>query len=346
LNEQRFGYENFVRGSGQTILGVQGNLRRDERNRVASLDPYFQGEWRFGERWRLLAGARASTITFESNDHYLVNGDDSGSTRYRSFTPTLGVVYRPSSSGSVYASYGRGFETPTLNEIAYRADGSAGLNGDVDPSRSNNLELGLKSALGPRAVATLALFSVSTRDEIVVLANSGGRSAFGNAGATSRRGAEVSIDWRPAARWSLYAAATALRAQFDDGFLTCAAAPCPAPSVPVAAGNRLPAVPAWSGLAEVRWRPGWADWQLQWRAQSKLYVDDRNSQSAPGYGVLNLSVARSLVIGGAEARAFLRVNNVLDKDHIGAVIVNEVNGRYFEPAAKRTWLAGIDLHFQ
>jgi iron complex outermembrane receptor protein len=345
LNEQRFGYENFVRNNGQTILGVRGGLRRDERNRVASLDPYLQGEWRLGERWRLLAGARASTVSFESNDRYFANGDDSGSTRYRAITPTLGVVYRFSSSGSVYASYGRGFETPTLNEVAYRADGSAGLNGDIDPARSDNVEVGLKSALGSGAVATLALFSVSTRDEIVVLANSGGRSAFGNAGATSRRGAEASIDWRLAPQWSFFAAATALQARFDEGFLTCAAAPCPAPSVPVAAGNRLPAVPAWSGLAELRWRPGWADWQLQWRVQSKLYVDDRNSQAAPGYGVLNLSVARSFVVGGANARAFLRLNNALGKDHVGAVIVNEANGRYFEPAAERNWLAGLDLRF-
>ena len=115
--------------------------------------------------------ARASTVSFESNDRYFANGDDSGSTRYRAITPTLGVVYRFSSSGSVYASYGRGFETPTLNEVAYRADGSAGLNGDIDPARSDNVEVGLKSALGSGAVATLALFSVSTRDEIVVLAD-------------------------------------------------------------------------------------------------------------------------------------------------------------------------------
>jgi iron complex outermembrane receptor protein len=345
LDEDRRGYENFVRQGTETALGVQGRLRRQEQNRVASLDPYAQVEWRIDERWRLLAGVRASTVGFDSTDQYLANGDDSGSADFDSINPTVGVVYRLAHSSSVYASYGRGFETPTLNEVSYRPDGSAGLNTQLQPARSNNYELGLKTALGARAAATLALFSVDTSDDIVVVTNSGGRSSFGNVGATSRRGVEVSFDWRPLAQWSLYAAATALKAQFDQGFLTCTSAPCTQPSVPVAAGNRLPGVPAYSGYAELRWRPGWADWQLEWRAQSKLYVDDRNTQAAPGYGLVNLAVARSFGAGRTAARAFVRVNNVFDKGYVGSVIVNEANGRYYEPAPGRAWLAGLDLSF-
>jgi len=86
---------------GQTPLGVQGRLRRDERNRVASVDPYVQGERSFGDRWRLLPRLRGSTVRFESSDRYLANGDDSGSVRYRAVTPTLGVVYLRSASGSI-----------------------------------------------------------------------------------------------------------------------------------------------------------------------------------------------------------------------------------------------------
>jgi iron complex outermembrane receptor protein len=115
--------------------------------------------------------------------------------------------------------------------------------------------------------------------------------------------------------------------------------------VPVAAGNRLPGVPAYSGYAELRWRPGWADWQLEWRAQSKLFVDDRNSQAAPGYGIVNVALARRFDVGTTAVRAFVRANNVFDKGYVGSVIVNEASGRYYEPAPGRAWLAGIDLKF-
>jgi iron complex outermembrane receptor protein len=255
----------------------------------------------------------------------------------------VGAVYRFAAAASVYASYGRGFETPTLNEIAYRPDGSAGLNTQVQPATSNNFEVGVKTALGAGAAATLALFSIDTADDIIVLTNSGGRSSFGNVGATSRRGAEVSLDWRWSPQWSFYAAATSLLAQFDEAFLSCTAAPCRQPNVPVAAGNRLPGVPAYAGYAVLRYLPGWADWTLEWRAQSQLYVDDRNTQAAPGYGVVNLAVARSFAIGPTTVRAFVRATNLLDKGYVGAVIVNEANGRYYEPAPSRAWLVGVDV---
>jgi iron complex outermembrane recepter protein len=36
---------------------------------------------------------------------------------------------------------------------------------------------------------------------------------------------------------------------------------------------------------------------------------------------------------------------VFDARYIGSVIVNEANGRFFEPAPGRSWLAGVDLGF-
>jgi iron complex outermembrane receptor protein len=39
--------------------------------------------------------------------------------------------------------------------------------------------------------------------------------------------------------------------------------------------------------------------------------------------------------------AFVRGENLLDRRYAGSVIVNEGNGRYFEPAPGRTWVAGL-----
>ena len=41
------------------------------------------------------------------------------------------------------------------------------------------------------------------------------------------------------------------------------------------------------------------------------------------------------------ARSVARVDNVFDTATIGSVIVNEANGRYFEPAPGRRWQAGL-----
>ncbi len=344
LDEDRRGYENFTLQPALT-LGTLGRLRRDENNVVESRDVYAQLESRIGTGWRLHAGVRASEVEFRGEDHFLANGDDSGRARYDSINPTVGVVYRASQSSSVYASYGRGFETPTLNELAYRPDGSAGFNTSLEPARSNNYEVGAKAVASPTLRGTFAAFYIDTKDDIVVRTNAGGRSTFANAGATRRRGIEASVGWEPTSALSFYASAAAIRAEFAEPFLTCTAAPCTQPTVLVAAGNRLPGVPSYTAYAEAKYRLRDIDFIFEGHAQSELRVDDRNTDAAPGYATLNAAIARTFSVGASSLRAFIRVDNLLNARTIGSVIVNEANGRYFEPAPGRTWLAGLDARF-
>jgi iron complex outermembrane recepter protein len=347
LDEDRRGFENYIGTGPDQVLGVQGAPRRDERNRIETLDPYLQAEARLGERWRLHAGVRRARVEFRSTDLFIVgnNLDDSGGATYSALNPTAGVVFRPTATTSVYASYGRGFETPTLNELAYRADGSAGFNRDLRAARSNNLEIGAKVASGGLR-ANVAAFSVRTSDDIVVRTNAGGRSAFANAARTRRDGVEAAVDWKLAPSSSLLVSAAVLRARFDTAFLTCGPPPCVTPTLPVAAGNRLPGVPERTLFTQLRHRFGASDLTLDWRLQSALFVDDRNTDRAPSYGVVSLSIARTVEHAGSRPRLFARVDNLLDRRYVGSVIVNEGNRRFFEPGPGRSVLAGIDWPLQ
>jgi iron complex outermembrane receptor protein len=338
LDEARRGYENFI---GST-LGVLGRLRRDEQNTVDSADAYLQVEADVATRWKLTAGVRTSRVEVDSDDRFLANGNDSGRVEFDSTNPVLGLVYRASPASSFYASYGRGFETPTLNELAYRPDGSAGLNPALRPARSHNVEAGWKLSPGPSLRLTAALFGVRTEDEIVVLANVGGRSSFGNAASTRRYGAEASAVWRPRPDLTLQAALATIRATYAESFLVCQAAPCAQPSLLVSEGNRLPGVPSQTLFIRADYRIQGVDVGAEWRAQSSLPVDDRNTDRAAGYGVVNLSVQRAFTVGPWNVRAFFRIENALDARYIGSVIVNEANGRFFEPAPARSWMVGLD----
>ncbi|HTT09548.1 MAG TPA: TonB-dependent receptor [Burkholderiaceae bacterium] len=338
MDEDRRGYENFI----GTTLGVKGGLRRDEVNRVDSVDPYVQAEWRIGDAWQLHAGARASEVRFESKDHYLVNGDDSGSISYSAVNPTVGLVFKPFQAMSVYASYGRGFETPTLTELAYRPDGSAGINTSLHAARSNNFEVGVKNLWTPRMRTTLALFSIRTDDEIVVVANSAGRAAYANATRTARDGVEAEFEWEPVEALTLIASAAAINARFTDDFYQCSTTGCAVPNVLVPAGNKLPAVPARTAYLEARYRNPLADVSLAFRAQSLMYVNNANADRAAGYGVVNLAFARTFQVGSTKPRGFFRIDNLLDRNYVGSVIVEETSGRFFEPAPERTLLVGVD----
>ena len=335
LGEHRRGWQNFV----GTTLGVQGELRRDEDNRVTNVDPYVQGEWKPSERWTITAGVRHSSVRFASHDHYIAgpNGDDSGGVSYSATLPAVAAMFAISPRLHAYAAYGRGFETPTFNELAYRPSGAPGLNFDLKPSHSNNFEAGLKGRAA-RIEWNAAAFDTRTRDELVTQTNRGGRSTFQNAGATRRRGVELDATLQLARDWKLQAAQTWLDARYADAFRTCAGTPCTAPSVVIPAGNRIPGTARTVTAIDLGWEP-----ERGWRAGAELRhsgdiaVNDANSEAAPAFTTLALHAGYVLDVERWRLAAGLRVDNVTDRHYAGSVIVNEGNGRYYEPAPGRTF---------
>ena len=49
--------------------------------------------------------------------------------------------------------------------------------------------------------------------------------------------------------------------------------------------------------------------------------------------------------GGFTFEPFVRVNNINNKAYIGSLIVNGSGGRYYEPAPKHNWLAGLGMEY-
>lgn len=336
MREHRLGWQNFI---GST-LGVQGALRRDEDNTVANLDPYVQGVWKPSARWTFTAGVRHSTVRFDSRDHYIAgtNGDDSGSVRYSATLPALAAMFAVTPHVHAYGAYGRGFETPTFNELAYRPSGAPGLNFGLRPSHSNNVEAGLKGRAADRIEWNAAIFRTNTRDELVTQTNSGGRSTFQNAGVTRRRGVELDATMQLTGDWQLQFAQTWLDARYADSFATCASTPCTTPSLLIAAGNRIPGTARTYTAMELAWKPvsGWrAGGEL--RRSSRVWVNDANSEAAPSYTTLALYAGYAVDVDRWSVAASARVDNLFDRKYAGSVIVNESNGRYYEPAPGRNY---------
>jgi len=328
--DERQGFENFV----GTQFGVKGALRRKETDTLSNLDPYLQTEWAGGP-WVLTAGLRRSSLKVDVEDHFLANGNDSGSVDYSRVTPVLGALYKVSGTLNVYASAARGFETPTLNELFY-SNGGGGFNFRLAPARSKHLELGAKLQLGEDTRINAALFQARTEDEMVVDSAGGGRTSYRNASSTLRRGAELSLESSLGDGFSARAALTLLRATYETGFGS------------VNAGNRLPGVPRANAYAELAWkdRAGRVDAALETLASSKIYAEDTNLETAaPGYAVVNARIQARQSIDRWRFKQFLRLNNVLDRSYVGSVIVGDSNRRYYEAAPGRQWMAGVSADY-
>ncbi|WP_060466034.1 TonB-dependent receptor family protein [Acinetobacter sp. LMB-5] len=336
MKEDRQGYQNF---NDTGDKGVKGALRRDEDNTLWNIDPYLQASWQFLPTWRLDTGVRYSNVHYKSKDYYIVglNGDNSGKTSYEEVLPSVALSWQITPDVLVYASYAKGFETPTFTEMAYPAQGGASTL-DLKPSTSDTYETGLKSQnqLGD---FTLAVFQTKTKNDIVSAESFAGRSTFRNADKTLREGVEFAWNkklWRDLTAIASY---TYLDATFDS------TVPAAGKISEIPEGNAIPGIAKNQAYASLAWQPShglYGGVEVQY--MDKVYVNDTNSDAAPSYSVTSANVGYAWVMGDWKVNSFARVDNLFDKNYAGSVIVNDSTqpvGRYFEPADGRNWSAGL-----
>lgn len=329
----RRGYENFVGTPPNRTLGVLGALRRDETNRATTLDPYVRASWQ-KEDWTLEGGLRRVNARYSSDDAFLSNGDQSGATRFSGYLPVVGARWQLTPELQAHTALGRGLETPTLNEVAYRSDGGAGFNTDLNAARSTSAEIGLRGR-NAAGLWNATLFDIRTRDEIVSAGSTDGRASFTNGGTTRRQGLELSAEYG-LGNFTLSGAYTYLRARYGSG------------TASIPAGNRLPGIPEQQLFAQLGWAPEFAAgiggmFTLEARHSGKVFVDDANSDRADAFTLWGLAARFEQNTGAWTWREFIRVDNLTDKKHVGSVIVNDGNRRFFEPGLGRALSVGVEL---
>ena len=208
-------------------------------------------------------------------------------------------------------------------------------------AKSKNGELGVKLRPTQSIDATLALFRADTTNELTIATNSGGRTTYQNIPKARREGFEAGLNAQISENWRTQFAFTWLDATFRSDFLTCPGTPCTTPVV-AAAGAKIPGVPKTDFSAALQWGH-----DIGWRAAAKgdyvgsVPVNDLNTDAAPSYFVLGLDVGYGFNIPSGQLRTFFSIDNALDRKYAGSVIVNDGNGRYFEPALDRTYMLGV-----
>ncbi|EIK96946.1 putative TonB-dependent exported protein [Pseudomonas sp. M47T1] len=336
--DDRQGYQNYI---GNT-LGVKGALARDEIDTATSLDPFVQANWALGD-WTLQAGVRHSTMRMDVDDKFLSNGDASGNKDYQQNTPSLSVMYALTENLHGYVSVGKGFETPTQAEMAYAPGNAEGFNFDLKPSESKQYEIGIKAKVGADTRINAALFQITTDDELVVAQSTDGRTSYQNAGRTLRRGLELSLDSQLTPTWSTQVAYTHLNATYDSDFVSGSGTS----AKQVDKGNYLPGVPKDTLFGELKWQPqDWVSTAIEGMYRSKVYVEDTNQdKAAPAYAVFNWRTRFEQKVDHWTFHQTLRLDNLLDRQYVGSVIVGDSNKRYYEAAPGLSWYAGVGLEY-
>lgn len=327
MQDERRGYVND--------FGTAGDLRRDETGEVESRDIYSLIHLNPSEKLMLYTGVRQTDLDFDVEDKFIVTGnpDDSGARNYREDSFAIGANYAITSEWELFASSGRGYETPTLTEMAYKT-GATGLNTELEAATNRQHEWGIGYHLNEKLELTLTQFFIDTENEIVVDQSVGGRTTFRNAAETEREGIELFSRYAVNSNVHVQLAIQSLDAIYSAGQWR---------------GNQLPGVAREQYQAGVQWLP-FANDALQFdlgaQQRSRIYTADNNQVYAPDYTTFDASARGTYSVRSMQFDWWLKLANFTDENYVGSVIVNQSNGRAFEPALGRNFSAGIKLTHQ
>jgi iron complex outermembrane receptor protein len=290
---------------------------------------YAVEELQLGSAWSLTAGARAQRARREIDDHTSGDGDAES---YFWLSPSIGAIWRFAPGRQLYANTGRVEEIPVLFELA--APGNLGGDlSELDPQRAWQFELGTRGELGDRLTWDVSVYDMELRDEL----RNVNVEPFPNAGFTIPRyenidrsrhwGADVSAALRLTGELNWNTSYTLSRFVFVDD--------------PAFGSNELPGAPRHFVRSELRWAHGpfWIAPAVEVTPTS-YYVDSANTVKTPGYALVHLRLGYEHERSGITARVELR--NLADREHVSSVVVDDANGRFFEPGDGRALYAGID----
>jgi iron complex outermembrane recepter protein len=329
-------------------VGVEAALQRDDRqnwandqgNRGAPLLGQVEGvssTAAFGHaylnhgRLILSAGARVDRTRFEAEDRLQAAGDQSGRRVLGAFSPTAGLSYR-TGSALVFVSASSAFETPTTTELVNRPGGAGGFNPDLQPQRTRGIEAGIRGSDGAgRLFYDVAVFQLNIRDQLAAFEGEGGRTFFRNVEATTHHGLEVYGEWHAAPGLRLSTTYAWSRFVFDE------------PSGQIA-GNRLPGVPEHRITGRVHMTHRDVFGYVSSLVAGPTFADDANSARADGFIVVDLRLGHAGVrVPHGRLLPFVQIRNLFDAHYAGSVAINARAGRYFEPAAGRSFQLGLSL---
>ncbi len=318
-------------------VGVErGTVTLNQRELVSSVGSYIRDELDLGKRYTLTASARADAVRFRVKDKLITatNPDDSGQRLLHAVSPMVGVLARLSESHSAYANISSAFETPTATELGNQPSGAGGINRDLKPQRSTTYEVGVKGVGESGLQYNAALFATGVHDELIPfdIPASSGRRYFRNAGRTSRRGVELGLGVA-IRQLELGGAYTYANYRFVDFTVDTSHY----------AGNRIPGIPRQTLQATASLHGSIATLVTEATLADRMFVNDANSESSPGYAIFNARIVSSALWSGSGAELTLGAQNLFNTRYISSVSVNAAGGKFYEPGSQRSIYVGLSL---
>ena len=318
------------------VNGQKGRLAVNQLEKGDAIGAYLRNEWALSDQLELTLGLRYDRVVLAVEDRFRAAGNQSTRLSFGELSPMGGLLWAVRPGVNLYANISSMFETPTFTELAKVSTGGFA---NVKAQRALNYELGVKGAPNPRFSYELAVFHIAVQDEIINVANRGGRTFFNNAD-TTRNGLEGSVSFSPRDGLNMLLSYT-----FNDfKFSRFPATQCRGAAN--CTGNALPGLPRHNFYADLSYtHPSGFFSGIDFQYVGDMFVDNANTERNRAYGVANLRAGYKRTLGGVEIMPYLGINNLFDKEYVGNVRINSISPRYYEPAPEFNLYAGVNIRY-
>lgn len=330
-------YKSYSLNNAASPSGV-----RDYGAGIANDALFAQLEFTPAKDFRVVAGGRYDTITYDFVNHLVPSANFGAPNETRSFSrvsPKLGATYALSNAQSLYANLSQGFTPPEVSQLY----GKTAIP-DLKPSVYNNQEIGWRALLANNIRLDSALYQLEGQDTIVSYTSEVGDSFNKNAGKTRSRGIELSLsqqlaqwDWRLGATWSKH--------EFVNYLVSAKAG-----AIEDYSGKFMPQAPAHTINAQVGWNftPD-SRIALGVVKQGRYWMNNLNTVRYEGHTLLNLTTSHKLQ-GGLEVWG--QVRNLTDERYADSASSSFKGGAFnpntqntYSPGAPRSVMVGVTQSF-
>ena len=291
---------------------------------------YVQADAEMTDWLRFVAGLRLDRLDGKLEDK--VNNVKANMINYGNiWQPKIGTVITPIHGYNLYANWGRTFQVGADNmRYAIKTDGTL-LNQDIDYSKNDGWEAGIKLSPVEWLAARLSYWEQKATDEVRLKGD--GSGDYENYGETKRDGWDFVLSVRPHEWVTLWGSYTKQNAEYTK----------PDYKYPERKGKDIEKVPDYASKAGIDFEhPSGFSSSLWVESQGDYYVNATNTETKEGdYDVVNLNVKyklKNITFG-------LEILNLFDEEYYGFVWNSSTSGTWFSPGNERSYYASVAFEF-
>lgn len=256
------------------------------------------------------------------------------------FLPNFGVTYILDKGFSVRGKIGKGNSAPTNEEIR---SSTQEFNVNLNPEYGWNKEIGIRKQFGDFLFLEGSYFDFQMKDAIVRRQNEAGQEYFVNAGETVQKGFEVLLESKSFDLKNDFFSRLGFR--FSGSFYNFKFQNYQQNEQDFS-GNDLTGVPKTSINSLVNFtffKKLSVDYSHFYT--SKLPLNDANSVWSESSLVGNIQFRFPLKVDQSKLNLSLMIQNLYNTAYVLGFDINAFGNRYYNPAAKRNFVMGVEAHF-